>query len=85
VTVVGAGPTGIETAAELAEQGRPVTLVCGDVLGPYLHPDGRRAVARRLAGLGVTVLQGPGAAVTAVTPGAVRRVMRRPRRTCRTG
>src|SRR6478752_3613011 len=32
VTVVGAGPTGIETAAELAETGRAVTLVCGDVL-----------------------------------------------------
>ncbi|MFC9293959.1 NAD(P)/FAD-dependent oxidoreductase, partial [Streptomyces sp. NPDC057010] len=42
VTVVGAGPTGIETAAELAEQGRRVTLVCGGVLGPYLHPRGRR-------------------------------------------
>lgn len=38
VTVVGAGPTGIETAAELAEAGRTVTLVCGGVLGPYLHP-----------------------------------------------
>ncbi|WP_067781644.1 FAD-dependent oxidoreductase [Nocardia amikacinitolerans] len=33
VTVVGAGPTGIEVAAELAEQGRRVTLVCGAVLG----------------------------------------------------
>ncbi|MGW6918003.1 NAD(P)/FAD-dependent oxidoreductase [Kitasatospora sp. NPDC054939] len=72
VTVVGAGPTGIETAAELAEAGRKVTLVCGGVLGPYLHPRGRRAVARRLAGLGVTVLDGPGARVTAVTGDAVR-------------
>jgi NADH:quinone reductase (non-electrogenic) len=71
VVVVGAGPTGIETAAELAEAGRPVTLVCGDVLGPYLHPRGRRAVARRLAALGVTVLQGLGATVTAVTDDAV--------------
>jgi NADH dehydrogenase FAD-containing subunit len=71
VTVVGAGPTGIETAAELAEAGRAVTLVCGDVLGPYLHPRGRRAVARRLAALGVTVLQGVGATVTAVTGDAV--------------
>jgi NADH dehydrogenase FAD-containing subunit len=71
VTVVGAGPSGIETAAELAEDGRRVTLVCGDVLGPYLHPRGRRAVARRLAALGVTVLQGVGATVTAVTPDAV--------------
>ena len=72
VTVVGAGPTGIETAAELAELGRTVTLVCGEVLGPYLHPRGRRSVARRLAKLGVTVLDGPGAKVTAVTRDAVR-------------
>ncbi|MBT2450185.1 FAD-dependent oxidoreductase [Streptomyces sp. ISL-43] len=72
VTVVGAGPTGIETAAELAEAGRAVTLVCGGVLGPYLHQRGRRSVAKRLAKLGVTVLDGPGALVTAVTRDAVR-------------
>ncbi|WP_328908202.1 FAD-dependent oxidoreductase [Streptomyces sp. NBC_00234] len=72
VTVVGAGPTGIETAAELAETGRTVTLVCGEVLGPYLHARGRRSVAGQLAGLGVTVLEGPDARVTAVTPDAVR-------------
>ncbi|WP_432833830.1 NAD(P)/FAD-dependent oxidoreductase [Dactylosporangium sp. CA-092794] len=72
VSVVGAGPLGIEVAAELAELGRSVTLVCGGVLGPYLHPRGRRAVARALARLGVTVLDGPGTAVTAVTAGAVR-------------
>ncbi|MGW4033879.1 NAD(P)/FAD-dependent oxidoreductase [Streptomyces sp. NPDC004838] len=72
MTVVGAGPTGIETAAELAEPGRAVTLVCGEVLGPYLHPRGRRSVAERLAELGVTVLQGPGAEVTEVTRDAVR-------------
>ena len=71
VTVVGAGPTGIETAAELAELGRTVTLVSGGVLGPYLHPRGRRSVARRLAQLGVTVLDGPDATVTAVTRDAV--------------
>ncbi|WP_406333562.1 FAD-dependent oxidoreductase [Streptomyces zaomyceticus] len=72
VTVVGAGPTGIETAAELAEQGRTVTLVCGGVLGPYLHTRGRRSVAGRLAALGVTVLHGSDAKVTAVTRDAVR-------------
>jgi len=72
VTVVGAGPTGIETATELAELGRTVTLVCGGVLGPYLHPRGRRVVAGRLAQLGVTVLAGPGATVTAVSRDAVR-------------
>lgn len=71
VTVVGAGPTGIETAAELAEQGRTVTLVCGGVLGPYLHARGRRTVAARLARLGVTVVDGPGTKVTAVTDDTV--------------
>ncbi|MBB5939229.1 NAD(P)/FAD-dependent oxidoreductase [Streptomyces zagrosensis] len=72
VTVVGAGPTGMETAAELAEAGRTVTLVCGGVLGPYLHTRGRRSVARRLAKLGVTVIDGPDAKVTTVTRDAVR-------------
>jgi NADH dehydrogenase len=72
VTVVGAGPTGIETAAELAEQGRTVTLVCGGPLGPSLHPRGRRSVAGRLAALGVSVLDGPDTKVTEVTRDAVR-------------
>ncbi|MBT2405652.1 MULTISPECIES: FAD-dependent oxidoreductase [unclassified Streptomyces] len=68
VTIVGAGPTGIETAAELAENGRRVTLVCGGVLGPYLHPRGRHSVSKRLSQLGVTVLE---TKVTAVTHDAV--------------
>ncbi|MFI1467722.1 NAD(P)/FAD-dependent oxidoreductase [Streptomyces wuyuanensis] len=72
VTVVGAGPTGLETAAELAEAGHRVTLVCGRVLGPSLHARVRRPVARRLARLGVTVLEGPRAQVTEVTRDAVR-------------
>ncbi|MFF3378835.1 NAD(P)/FAD-dependent oxidoreductase [Streptomyces sp. NPDC002680] len=72
VTVVGAGPTGIETAAELAEQGRAVTLVCGGPLGPSLHPRGRRSVAKRLTAFGVTVLDGPDTKVTEVTRDAVR-------------
>ena len=71
VTVVGGGPTGIEIAAELAEAGRTVTLVCGATLGPYLHPRGRRAVAGHLTRLGVTVLDGPGVTATAVTSDAV--------------
>jgi NADH dehydrogenase len=71
VTVVGAGPLGIETAAELAEEGRTVTLVCGEVLGPYLHPTGRRAITRRLAKLGVNIVDGPGTTATAVTSDAV--------------
>ncbi|KAB1908024.1 FAD-dependent oxidoreductase [Micromonospora sp. AMSO1212t] len=72
VTVVGAGPTGIETAAELAGRGHRVSLVCGGTLGAYLHPRARRAAARSLARLGVTVLDGPGTEVTAVTRDAVR-------------
>ncbi|GAB2649314.1 NAD(P)/FAD-dependent oxidoreductase [Nocardia goodfellowii] len=72
VTVVGAGPSGIETAAELAEQGRVVTLVCGGVLGSYLHPRGRRSIAKRLTRLGVTVLEGGGTEVTGVSADAVR-------------
>jgi len=71
VCVVGAGPTGIETAAELAEQGRTVTLVCGSVLGPYLSTQGRRSVAKRLRKLGVEIVDGPQAMVTAVTADAV--------------
>ena len=69
ITVVGAGPTGIETAAELGELGRRVTLVSGVELGPYLHPRGRNAVAKRLAELSVTVLEH--ARVTAVSRQAV--------------
>ncbi|MGW4906969.1 NAD(P)/FAD-dependent oxidoreductase [Streptomyces sp. NPDC004270] len=72
VTVIGAGPTGLETSAELAEVGRKVTLVCGKVLGPSLHARVRRPVARRLAKLGVTVLEGPGAKVVEVTRDGVR-------------
>jgi NADH dehydrogenase len=57
VTVVGGGLTGIETASELAECGRPVTLVCGPVLGPSLSNRGRRSVAKQLRHLGVNVLE----------------------------
>lgn len=57
VTVVGGGLTGIETASELAEGGRSVTLVCGPVLGPSLSRRGRRSVAKRLGRLGVNVLE----------------------------
>jgi len=56
VTVVGGGLTGIETAAELAERGRAVTLVTGGTLAPSLSEKGRRSIAGTLAGLGVTVL-----------------------------
>ncbi|WP_040796439.1 NAD(P)/FAD-dependent oxidoreductase [Nocardia higoensis] len=71
VTVIGGGPAGVETAAELAGQGRAVTLVCGGALVPYLHPKARRTAHKYLAQLGVTVIEGAEAAVTAVTVGAV--------------
>jgi NADH dehydrogenase len=57
ITVVGAGLTGIETASELAEQGRRVSLVCGGTLGPSLSKPGRRSVAKWLRRLGVDVLE----------------------------
>jgi NADH dehydrogenase len=71
ITVVGAGPTGIETAAELGEEGHAVTLVCGGVLGPYLAAPARKSVARRMRKLGVTVVDGPGAKVGEVREGSV--------------
>ncbi|MEV0398133.1 NAD(P)/FAD-dependent oxidoreductase [Polymorphospora rubra] len=64
VTVVGAGLTGIETAAELAEQGRRITLVCGGILAPSLSASTRRSVFRWLSRHGVAVLES--AAVTNV-------------------
>ena len=69
VTVVGAGLTGIETASELAEQGRRVTLACGGTLGPSLSKPGRRSVAKWLRRLGVDVLET--ATVAEVRPDAV--------------
>jgi NADH dehydrogenase len=57
VTVVGGGLTGIETASELAEQGRPVTLVCGGTLGKSLSKRGRRSVAKQLRQLDVNILE----------------------------
>ena len=69
VTVVGAGLTGTETAAELAEQGYNVTLVCGGTLTPTLSEPGRRSVAKWLRKRGVTVLEAD--VVTEVRPDAV--------------
>ncbi|MFQ6332029.1 NAD(P)/FAD-dependent oxidoreductase [Nocardia sp. CWNU-33] len=69
VTVVGGGSTGIETAAELAEQGHTVTLVCGGTLMSSLSASGRRHVAKWLSRHGVTVLEAD--AVTEVRPDAV--------------
>ena len=58
ICVVGGGLTGIETAAELAQQRHSVTLVCDGRLGPSLSEPGRRSVARQLARLGVHVREG---------------------------
>ena len=57
ITVVGAGLTGIETAAELAEQGLSVTLACGDRLAPSFSEPARRSIAKWLARHHVTVLE----------------------------
>lgn len=57
ITVVGGGLTGIETAAELAEQGRGVTLVCGRTLAPSLSTPARRSVAKWLSRHGVAVIE----------------------------
>lgn len=61
IAVVGSGPLGVETAAELAELGRRVTLVCGRVLSPYSHASARRTIRRRLEALGVRLLEGTNA------------------------
>jgi NADH:quinone reductase (non-electrogenic) len=71
ITVVGAGLTGTETAAELAEEGHAVTLVCGGTLLPSLSEPGRRSAANWLSRHGVTVLDGPGSTVVEVTSGSV--------------
>jgi NADH dehydrogenase len=71
VVVAGAGPTGIETATELAEEGHAVTLVCGGVLGPYFSARARRSVARHMRKLGVTVIDGQDAKVTEVRRNSV--------------
>ncbi|MBF6073909.1 FAD-dependent oxidoreductase [Nocardia beijingensis] len=57
ITVVGGGLTGIETAAELAEQGHAVTLICGDRLAPSFSQRARRVVARWMARNSVQVLE----------------------------
>ena len=69
VTVVGAGLTGTETAAELAEQGHKVTLVCGGMLVPTLSEPGRRSIAKWLAKHDVAVLEDD--VVAEVRPDAV--------------
>jgi NADH:ubiquinone reductase (H+-translocating) len=69
IIVVGAGLTGIETAAELAERGGRVTLVCGGTLAPSLSEPGRRSIAMWLTRNAVRVVND--SVVTEVLPDAV--------------
>jgi NADH:ubiquinone reductase (H+-translocating) len=69
ITVVGAGLTGIEVAAELAEQGRTVALVCGGKLAPSFGDPARRSIAKWMARNGVAVLEAD--VVAQVRPDAV--------------
>lgn len=64
VVVIGGGLTAVETAAELADRGRPVTMVCSELHLPSLGDRARLAVVRQLEALGVRLEQGR--AVTAV-------------------
>lgn len=66
IVVVGGGLTGIEAASEFAEAGRSVTLV-SSIVGPSLSDAGRRSVTKRLRKLGVSIVDGAEATVTAVT------------------
>ena len=68
VVVVGGGPTGIETAAELAEHGARVTLVASPGIGGFLSPAGQWYLLRALARLGVRIVD---ARVREVRAGAV--------------
>jgi NADH dehydrogenase FAD-containing subunit len=60
VVVVGAGPTGLELAAEVAERlpHLSVALVSRGPLGEDLSPSARRTLERTLRALGVAVLAG---------------------------
>lgn len=71
ICVVGGGPTGVETAAELAEAHPElrVTLLAGDRLVGGLRPAARRSIRRSLERLGVEILDGT--RVTRVVPGGV--------------
>lgn len=55
IVVVGGGLTGIETAAELVEQGRSVTVVSGGKLAANFSNPARRSVAKWLAENGIDV------------------------------
>lgn len=71
VCVVGGGPAGVETAAELAQAhtGTEVTLLAGRQLLSDLRVSARRSIRGRLRKLGVTVVEG--STVSEVTADAV--------------
>jgi NADH dehydrogenase len=69
ITVVGAGLTGIEVAAEFAVQGRAVTLITDGRVGPSLGAPACCAVTRWLHRRGVGILENT--MVTEVGPDAV--------------
>jgi NADH dehydrogenase FAD-containing subunit len=71
VAVVGAGPTGLETATELAETypGRTVRLVSRGALGEGLSERGREHVRRALDRLGIQIREN--AEVTEVDAGGL--------------
>ncbi|WP_019179544.1 NAD(P)/FAD-dependent oxidoreductase [Microbacterium yannicii] len=74
VCVVGGGPAGVETAAELAEahQSARVTLLAGQELVAGMRVAARRSIRRRLQRLGVVVEEG--VHVAEVTPHGVKTV-----------
>jgi NADH:ubiquinone reductase (H+-translocating) len=59
ICVVGGGLTGIEAAAELAEQlpTSHVRLLCGGLLAPSIGASARRSVRRQLSRTGVEVIE----------------------------
>ncbi|MFW0787097.1 FAD-dependent oxidoreductase [Gordonia sp. CPCC 206044] len=57
VTVIGGGLTGMEMAAELAETGSTVRLVCRGTVAPSFGARARRVARRRLQRLGVEIIE----------------------------
>ncbi|MFD4366832.1 NAD(P)/FAD-dependent oxidoreductase [Rhodococcus sp. NPDC058521] len=71
VTVIGGGPTGLETATEIAEQRRDldVVLVSRDSVASTLSDNARAKILKVLADLGITTI--PNSAVTTVDDGKI--------------
>ncbi|MGC4959912.1 NAD(P)/FAD-dependent oxidoreductase [Gordonia sp. DT101] len=80
-TVIGGGLTGIEMAAELADAGVPVRVVCGATLAPSFGARARQRARRRLAKLSIEILED--CHVASVGPDTVTIVERGERRVVR--